>query len=609
MIKRSVVPARIVLTKRGEMTNYLLKSILILGSVLIGGAGRTAAAPVEFRASLVSDAIERPRLSSVVTPDFADCLQSHGTDTVKIWVFFTNKGVNSKAAFESAATSVTLTERAAHRRAKVDLNHVVFADLPVAQGYVNAIEQIGARHRRSSRWLNAATFEVAASRVDQIAQLPFVAEIKPMAQFRTPPEEPIGVESREPAPGGAQSVEVLDYGASYAQLNQIGVPAVHALGYSGAGVTLAILDSGFRKNHEALAAAIAEGRLLAEWDFVHNDGNTDAEATDSMASQPNHGTQVWSIAGGNAPGQLYGPAYGANFILCKTESLRYELPIEEDNWVAGMEFADSIGTDVLTTSLGYRIFDASCGCNYTYADMNGATATTSIAASMADGLGIVLCKSVGNEGPSAGSMSAPGDAFDILAVGNVDGNGTIAASSSRGPTFDGRIKPEVCARGTSVTTAFPSPTVTNMYTTGSGTSFATPLVAGAACLVIEARPDWTPREVREALKASGNHAVSPDNNYGWGVIRVDSALRINTGCCTGKVGNVNGLGGEEPTIGDVMLLIDFLFVSGTPPACMGEADVNLSGGAAPLKNDITIGDISMLIDHIFISGVPLNDCP
>ena len=579
--------------------------------VLVGGLIELLGIPCRGAgpsAALTAEAVQRDRGAEVVAADFRDCLLSHPGDTVRVWVFFTDKGARDKASFESAAASVTLTGRATKRRAKVGLDHVVFADLPVAPDYVGAVEAIGAHHRRSSRWLNAASFDVETSLVERIGLLPFVAEIKPMAEFQNTPEPPAEPESKPAPTEGAQSVDSLSYGASYYQLNQIGVPAVHNMGYSGAGVTLAILDSGFRHAHEAFAAAWAEGRVLAEWDFVNNDGNTDAEATDSMASQPNHGTQVWSIVGGQAPGHLYGPAYGANFILCKTESLRYELPIEEDNWVAAMEFADSIGTDVLTTSLGYRIFDDTCGCNLTYEDLDGQTAVISIAASMADGLGIVLCKSVGNEGPSVGSLSAPADAFDILSVGNVDGNGVIQTSSSRGPTYDGRIKPEVCARGTAVTTAFPSPTVFNMYTTGNGTSFATPLVAGAACLVVQAHPDWMPSEVREALKASGNHAQSPDNTYGWGVIRVDSALRINTGCCVGTVGDVNGEGGDVPTIGDVSLMIDFLFISGTPPTCMAEADVNQSGGLNPLRLDISIADVAMLIDHLFISGVPLPNC-
>jgi serine protease AprX len=552
---------------------------------------------------LKANAVERPQKTEVIAPAFLECLQSRPDDTVTVWVLFTDKGVTDKASFATAAASVTLTDRAVKRRAKVGLDQVVFVDLPVVPKYIETIEAMGARHRRSSRWLNAASFEIDASLVELLARLPFVAEIRPIAQYQTPPEEPTESDLRETPPGGALSPTALNYGSSFNQLNQIGVPLVHEKGYTGAGVTLTIIDAGFRTSHAAFASHFAEGRVLAQYDFIQNDTITTNQPGD-WGSEMNHGTNVWSIAGGQAPGNIYGPAYGANFILCKTEHVGIEMRSEEDNWVAAMEWADSIGTDVITSSLGYLVFDDSCHCSYTYADMDGQTAITSIAASMADGLGIVLCKSAGNNGPGASTITAPGDAFDILTVGSVDGGGTIASSSSRGPTADGRMKPEVCARGVSDAMAIASSD--NAYGSGSGTSYAAPLVAGAACLVIEAHPDWTPYQVREALKHSGTRATNPDNNYGWGIINVNSALAF--WCCTGKVGNVNGTASDQPTIGDVSNLIDILFIRMLPPACMGEADINQSGGEFPQQTDITIGDISVLIDYLFISQAPLPDC-
>jgi serine protease AprX len=590
------------------MTEHLLKPILSIAALIyaLGGTPTGAADKTMYpSAALTSDAVTRTRTADVIAADYRACLESNANDSVRIWVFFTDKGVTGRAAFESAASTVTLTERAKKRRAKVDLDSIVFADLPVASQYLQAVENLGARLSRSSRWLNAASFVVVAGAVSQIESLPFVAEIKPVARYQRPLEVPDQVDLRELPSDGAQAADSLSYGASYNQLNQIGVITVHEMGYTGAGVTLTIIDAGFRTSHAAFAAHYTEGRVLAEYDFVQNDGNVNNQAGD-WASEWNHGTNVWSIAGGAAPGYIYGPAFGANFILAKTENVAIEMRVEEDNWVAAMEWADSIGTDVITSSLGYLVFDDSCHCSYSRSDMNGQTAITSIAASMADGLGIVLCKSAGNDGPSTGTITAPGDAFDILTVGSVNGSGVLASSSSRGPTADGRMKPEVCARGVSTTIALASSD--NVYGSGSGTSYAAPLVAGAVCLVIEAHPDWTPAQVREALKMSGSNATTPDNNYGWGVIRVDSALRINTGCCTGKVGNVNGLGDDVPTIGDIALLIDFLFIAGTPPNCMAEADINQSGGANPLSHDITIGDISILIDHLYINGTPLLDC-
>jgi serine protease AprX len=555
--------------------------------------------------ALTSQAIERNRLPQTMGPRFMEYLTTRPATSVKVWVFFTDKALSGKAGFEAAAGSVTLTERALRRRTKVGMDRVVFADLPVAAEYVDAITSRGAQHRRSSRWLNAASFEMPASLVLQISQLPFVAEIRPVMQARRQPDEQMEVRPSESEE--AQSTDALNYGISYAQLNQIGVPAVHNRGYSGQGVTLASLDTGVRKDHLSIAAHFAEGRVLAEYDFVHNDGNVDNEPGD-LSTERNHGTQVFAIAGGYHDGYMYGPAYRANFILCKTENLRSELPVEEDNWVAGMEFADSVGADVITSSLGYLEFDDSCHCDYSFGDMDGQTATTSIAASMADGLGIVLTKSAGNSGPSAGTITAPADAFDILAVGSVGSTGVLATTSSRGPTADGRIKPEVCARGVSTYTASPSATTNNDYTSPSGTSFAAPLVAGAACLLIEAHPEWTPAQVREALKASGDRAATPDNNYGWGIINVEAALALGPDCCTGVVGNADGAGDDEPTLGDIMALVEFLFVNHQPPTCMAEADVNQSGGISPLSHDITLGDIMRLVDHLYISQAALPNC-
>ena len=554
---------------------------------------------------LASQAVERIRLPQAVEPHFGEYLADHPASPVRVWVFFTDKALSGEAGFEAAAGSVSLTERALKRRAKVGLDRVVFADLPVAAAYVDALKSRGAQHRRSSRWLNAASFEMPASLVLQISQLPFVAEIRPVMQARRQPEEQ--TEARPPEIEESQSTEALNYGISYAQLNQIGVPQVHARGYSGEGVTLASLDTGVRKDHQSVAAHFAEGRVLAEYDFVHNDNNVDNEPGD-LSTERNHGTQVFAIAGGCHDGYMYGPAYRANFILCKTEDLRSELPAEEDNWVAGMEFADSVGADVITSSLGYLAFDDSCFCDYSFGDMDGQTATSSIAASLADGLGIVLTKSAGNSGPNPGTVTAPADAFDILAVGSVGSTGVLATTSSRGPTADGRIKPEVCARGVSTYTANPSAPANNEYTSSSGTSFAAPLVAGAACLLIEAHPEWTPAQVREAMKASGSRAASPDNNYGWGIINVEAALTLGPNCCAGVVGNADGFGDDEPTLGDIMALVEFLFINHQPPTCMAEADVNQSGGGLPLSHDITLGDIMRLVDHLYVSQTALPNC-
>ena len=434
-------------------------------------------------------------------------------EKLKIWLFFTDKGLFSFKDFERAASSTILSEKQLKRRKKTGLEEIVFADLPVYQNYIEQVERLGARHRRSSKWLNAASFEVSIETLAQVMQLPFVSSIEPVAIYK---RSPVKVEEIKPQKYflQAQSADAMNYGISAFQLKQINVIAVHQRGYRGEGVTLAILDTGFRKSHEAFAAHYADGRVLAEYDFVFNDTNTANEAIDNP-DQWDHGTYIWSTAGGQVDGTLYGPAFRANFLLAKTEDIRFENQVEEDNWVAAAEWADSLGADVLTSSVGYIDW-------YLYSHLDGETALITIAANIATSMGIVVCNAMGNMGPGQGTLIAPADAFNILSVGAVNSAGLIESFSSRGPTYDGRIKPEVCARGRNVWSS--SADSDSSYASVSGTSLSTPLIAGAACLLVQARPNMPPEIIRQALLETAANADSINNSYGWGVIDLLEAL-------------------------------------------------------------------------------------
>ena len=434
-------------------------------------------------------------------------------EKLKIWLFFTDKGLFSFKDFERAASSTILGEKQLKRRKKTGLEEIVFADLPVYQNYIEQVERLGARHRRSSKWLNAASFEVSIETLAQVMQLPFVSSIEPIAIYK---RSPVKVEEIKPQKYflQAQSADAMNYGNSAFQLKQINVIAVHQRGYRGEGVTLAILDTGFRKSHEAFAAHYADGRVLAEYDFVFNDTNTANEAIDNP-DQWDHGTYIWSTAGGQVDGTLYGPAFRANFLLAKTEDIRFENQVEEDNWVAAAEWADSLGADVLTSSVGYIDW-------YLYSHLDGETALITIAANIATSMGIVVCNAMGNMGPGQGTLIAPADAFNILSVGAVNSAGLIESFSSRGPTYDGRIKPEVCARGRNVWSS--SADSDSSYASVSGTSLSTPLIAGAACLLVQARPNMPPEIIRQALLETAANADSINNSYGWGVIDLLEAL-------------------------------------------------------------------------------------
>lgn len=513
-----------------HVNNYLsvpVLSILMLALSLT----TTVAAPAKQLADHPEVINKRPVALSDEAEQF---LKTRGEQSAVVWLYFTDKNVFTQDDYQRAAAEVIFSEKVLSRRAKAGINDVLFIDLPVFSQYVEAVIDLGGDHRRTSRWLNAASFEIPWDLLDQTGALPFVAYIEPVVFFKRD-EVPIDSEIQDDSDSSSGEERTLDYGQATSQLNQINVPPVHDKGFTGLGVTLAIFDTGFRKSHEVFAQHYTDGRVLAEYDFVFNDGNTANEPIDA-SSQWDHGTLIWSVSGGYNPGVLIGPAYQANFLLAKTEDVRSETQVEEDNWVAAVEWADSLGADVITSSLAYSDW-------YSYSDLDGQTAVTTIAANLATSLGIVVCNAMANSGPGAGTLHAPADAFEILACGAVSSSGSIASFSSRGPTFDGRTKPEVCARGVSTAAATSSSDIS--YGSASGTSLSTPLVAGAACLLVQARPTFPPQLIRAALMETADNAATPDNNLGWGVINIDAALSWGASFTT------------DTTIGEAPLTVQF----------------------------------------------------
>ncbi|MDQ7797568.1 MAG: S8 family serine peptidase [Candidatus Edwardsbacteria bacterium] len=439
--------------------------------------------------------------------------------TIAVLVFFYDKGFSTKDELRSAMDrrGRQFSPRALKRRAKVGRQEMTFEDLPVSTDYVRRIAALGARHRQSLNWFNAASFEMTEAQIKNCKNLNFVKRIGPLpaSRKRVLPE----VEDASPKMPETESpkAHLLNYGPSFTQDSLINAVVCHDSGYSGAGVLVAMLDNGFRKGHQAFDSIRANGRLVDEWDFVTNADTVDWDA---------HGTGTWSEAGGYVPGQLIGPAYRASWAIYHTEDMSQEMPVEEDHWAAALQRADSIGAEVVSSSLGYRDFDSS-QYSYSYQDLDGNTAISSLAARHAASLGIIVCNAMANSGPSLGSLAAPADADSILSVGNVDSFGVINPSSSRGPTYDGRPKPEVCAQGTNIYWASWS-TVSSYTHYATGTSCATPLVAGACALILEAHPDWTPMQVREALMMTASRSTNPDSTtYGWGIIDTWAAMHYS----------------------------------------------------------------------------------
>jgi serine protease AprX len=419
----------------------------------------------------------------------------------RLWIFFKDK---PQSKFTSAQSVKSQFSQAALQRREVrGLIEFDETDLPVDTSYINMIRSAGARIRFESRWLNAVSAQCNSECISRVRTFSFVKSVEPVRSYKKPIEPIYETSEKNFAP---QSTTALNYGASREQLAQLKVPAVHLKGFSGKGEIVAIFDTGFRKDH----VAFKNHKIISEHDFVFDDDDvTNGGEFDS------HGTGTWSCVGGEAPGQYYGPAYRADFILAVTEDIRSETRVEEDNWVAAMEWADLKGASVISSSLGYSDW-------YGSDDYDGTTALTSRAASTAARKGIVVVNSAGNSGPFAPSLSAPADAFNILTVGAINAQGGLADFSSRGPTADGRIKPEVVARG--VNTYMATNFNTRSFGRANGTSFSCPLVAGCAAVLLSARPDWTPLQVREALMTTGSRSNHPDNDFGWGIVDLNKAI-------------------------------------------------------------------------------------
>jgi serine protease AprX len=416
----------------------------------------------------------------------------------KYRVEFTDK---SNSPYSLTEPRDFLSERSILRRQK---QHIAIdsLDLPVNPAYITQVVSTGAEVLNISKWFNAITIGRAdTGTLQKIMKLPFVGSVgrkkMPFDQdLQVVPNDKWPKESNEP-----------DYGYSARQIMIHKGDKLHAMGYTGAGMQIAVIDAGFDDvdKHEAFRRLWEENRIISYHDFV--------DPGSLFFRQHTHGKTVLSVIGGYIPGILIGTAPDAGFYLLRSEDAATEYPIEEDNWIAAAEYADSAGADIINTSLGYSTFSDPTK-NHTYADMDGHTTRISRAANVAASRGMLVVVSAGNEGSSGWRyISAPADADSVLAVGAIDSLRIVAGFSSHGPSYDGRVKPDVCAMGVKTFGVGSAG-----YLTGSnGTSFSAPVISGLAACLWQANPRATAMEILSAIKESADRYTQPDTLYGYGI--------------------------------------------------------------------------------------------
>ena len=418
-------------------------------------------------------------------------------DLYKVWVYFDKKDFKRIVDLDSASIE---------RRLKHGIVGPTKHDYLINQSYIDRVKRLEVEIKNQSRWLNAVSVIADIDKINLIKKLPFVKKIEPVYQHTKKKSiQAIGDRNNQ-----SRNIE---YGSSYDQVEQINCRIPHIAGYYGQGVRVLYLDTGYELGHNAYDSL----NLIAQYDFINGDENTanetDQEITDN---QDDHGTICLSVMAGYAPGNLIGPAFKSEYLLAKTEIMAEEIQQEEDNYVAALEWGESLGADIACASLGYLDW-------YSYEDLDGNSAVTTIAVDIASNLGVLCINSAGNEGDDPWYyIIAPADADSVISVGAVNRDGTIANFSSRGPTYDGRIKPEVCALGVSAYCVRSN--TEDIYRTASGTSFSAPLAAGAAAVILSANPEWTNMQVREAIMMTASLSNSPDNIYGYGILNTWAAI-------------------------------------------------------------------------------------
>jgi serine protease AprX len=439
----------------------------------------------------------------------------------KYVIYFTDK---NGSPYSIGTPSAYLSARAIQRRVTQNIP-IQIDDLPVNQNYISQVEAIGVTVLNRSKWFNAISiFTNDTNKLNSIKALPFVQNATVLNRYastgRSERVDKFEMENLPvPLADASAKTQSLNYGQGLNQIQMLGGDLLHDLGYKGEGTIIAVMDGGFSgaDNMNTFDSLRAGNQILGTRDFV--DGGINVYGFSS------HGSSVLSTMGANVPGTLIGTAPKASYYLIRTEDTFSEYPIEEFNWASGAEYADSVGADVINSSLGYTTFDNPV-FNHTYANQDGKSNLSAKAAARAASKGIMVVIAAGNEGGSSFHyISSPADADSVLSIGATDGTGVYAGFSSTGPSYDGRIKPNVAAQGQGAVVAYPGGGVGG----GNGTSFASPIIAGLVACLKQANPTKTYLQLIDGIQQSASQYNNPDSLRGYGIPNFNLANMLISG--------------------------------------------------------------------------------
>ncbi|MCB0727185.1 MAG: S8 family peptidase [Ignavibacteriae bacterium] len=444
-----------------------------------------------------------------------------------VWIEFKDKGSNVN--YLLSHPELYLSGQAIERRKKVKpMNALIdYTDIPLNGNYISQLKDAGIDVKNRSKWFNRVSCYATRTQIENIVSEDYINRVDLVLKFKKNYDNAETLTTAELFDKNFNENSVsyqLNYGNSLEQMELINAPIAHDSGYHGEGVLIASFDTGVDNlGHPAFDSIRARG--LRTYDFVNHDTNVANE--NGQMGEGSHGTATLSLVGGYKPGNLISPAFRSKFIIAKTENTDSETPLEEDNWIAAAEWADSLGADIITSSLGYLDMDPGSTHSYDWTWMNGDSCVITIGADLAVNKGIIVCNSAGNNGYNSthNTLLAPSDGDSVICVGSIKTNKRRSSFSSVGLTVDGRIKPDVCAFGDNNYAASPGAGNTG-YSTGSGTSFSCPMTAGACAIILSANRNLTPMQVRELLRTTADSAFAPNRERGWGLINTWEAVKL-----------------------------------------------------------------------------------